>query len=337
MTALELRDLHHRYGAVTAVAAVDLALQPGEIVALLGRSGCGKTTLLRAIAGLLVPTSGTVELGGVVVADQGRERVPTERRGIGLVFQDYALFPSLSVAANVGFGLRGSDPERVRGLLERLGLSELASRRPAALSGGQQQRVGLARALAPRPSVLLLDEPFANLDSALRLELGALLREAVREEGTAALLVSHDRADALSLADRLVLMAPSEAGGRVIREGAPAAIYRDPQITEAALLTGEAWFLPAPRLLQGPVEGIAGLPSGPSQGGARLCVRPEDTVFVAGEGPARVRHAAFQGAVTHLLLEHPALKAPILAANPEPAEPGQSGSVEVRRWAWVSD
>lgn len=336
MTVLELRGLVHRYRHVPAVGGVDLAVESGEIVALLGRSGCGKTTVLRAIAGLIVPTGGQVRLGDRAMAEGGREIVPTERRGVGLVFQDYALFPSMSVGHNVGFGLHGREPERVDSLLERLGLAELRARRPAELSGGQQQRVGLARALAPRPSVLLLDEPFANLDGPLRMELGALLRESVRAEGAAAVLVSHDRADALALADRLVLMAPGPRGGTVVRQGHPVEVYRDPRTDEAATLTGEAWFLAAQPIEHGAQTAIGAVPTVRGAPSARLCVRPEHTRFVPGPGEARVRHAAFQGAHTRLLVEHPALDVPAMASFDGTMQVGERGAIHIAEASWIA-
>lgn len=336
MTALSIRDLRHSYGATPALGGVDLDVAPGEIVALLGRSGCGKTTLLRAVAGLVTPGGGSVELAGRKVVDGGRELVPTERRGVGLVFQEYALFPSMSVVANVGFGLRGRDPARVASLLDRLGLSGLSERRPAALSGGQQQRVALARALAPRPSILLLDEPFANLDGALRVELGALLREAVRAEGAAALLVSHDRADALALADRVALLAPGPDGGVVIRDAAPVQAYDDPRSIEAALLTGDAWVLAGEAAGAGARTSIGDVPVAAGSPTGLLAVRPEGASFTAGDGPARVRHAAFQGATTLLLVDDPRLLEPALIAHPAPVPAGAAGSIRIGRGAWVA-
>jgi iron(III) transport system ATP-binding protein len=336
MTTLSIRELRHSYGATPALGGVDLDVAPGEIVALLGRSGCGKTTLLRAVAGLVTPTGGSVALAGQLVVDGGRERVPTERRGVGLVFQEYALFPSMSVAVNVGFGLRGRDPARVAALLDRLELSDLADRRPAALSGGQQQRVALARALAPRPSILLLDEPFANLDGALRVELGALLREAVRAEGAAALLVSHDRADALALADRVALLAPGPQGGVVIRDAPPVEAYGDPRSVEAALLTGDAWLLAGEpdgsgaRTALGAVAEAGGEPTG------WLAVRPEGAAFTPGDGVARVRHAAFQGPTTLLLVDDPRLPHPALVAHAGPVPAGAAGDLRIDRAAWVA-
>jgi iron(III) transport system ATP-binding protein len=225
--ALVLEDVTHDYGAVRAVDRVSLTVGPGELVSLLGPSGCGKTTVLRLAAGVEHLQAGRVLLAGQVVAD-GRTAVPPEDRGVGLVFQDYALFPHLTVRDNVGFGLHrltaGERPARIDAVLEQMGMAGQAEAYPHMLSGGQQQRVALARALAPRPKVLLLDEPFSGLD--------ARLREAVRDEtlhilkstGTATLLVTHDSEEAMFMADRIALM----RGGAIVQEGTPAELYYHP-------------------------------------------------------------------------------------------------------------
>lgn len=236
---LRVQALGHRFGTTPVLDDLSLTVEPGEVVALLGPSGVGKTTLLRAIAGLLLPEQGSIWLGGEAVVEQGVERVPTERRRVGLVFQDYALFPHLDVAANIAFGMpRPVDEGRVAALLALTGLDGLAARRPHALSGGQQQRVAVARALATEPALLLLDEPFANVDPALRLALGERLAALIRAAGTAALLITHSREEALGLADRVVVLAPSAGGGRRAQLGTPEEVYRRPVSAVVAGLTG---------------------------------------------------------------------------------------------------
>jgi iron(III) transport system ATP-binding protein len=235
---LELRGVSHQYGDTAVLDGVDLRVAPGEFVALLGPSGCGKTTLLRAVAGLVTPASGTITLDGRVSTDAGEIRIPTENRGVGLVFQEYALFPHMTVTENVGYGLKESSSARVNGLLELVGLAPLAHRLPASLSGGQQQRVALARALAPRPSLLLLDEPFANVDAALRDTLGQLLRRVAKEQGASVLMVTHDQEAALSMADRVVVLEPTDQGGVVIQDDVPITVYQQPQTENVARLTG---------------------------------------------------------------------------------------------------
>jgi len=241
MTACPLRidRLSHAYGATPVLHDVSFDVQPGEVVALLGPSGVGKTTLLRAIAGLMVPDAGALWLHGERVVDDGRITVPAERRRVGLVFQDYALFPHLDVAANIAFGMpRPIDAQKVQQLLDLTDLSGLGTRPPHALSGGQQQRVAVARALAADPALLLLDEPFANVDPALRLELGERLHRIVAGSGKAALLITHDRDEALGLADRVVVLTPSERGGVVAQVDRAETVYRQPASGVVAGLTG---------------------------------------------------------------------------------------------------
>ena len=206
---MEVRGLWHRYGSTSAdwtLQGIDLALHPGELVGLLGPSGCGKTTLLRLIAGFEVPSLGAVCMHGQPVATAQRW-LPPERRGVGMVFQDYALFPHLTAWENTCFGLRrGQDTSRAAWLLELLGLERLTKRYPHELSGGQRQRLALARALAPAPAVVLLDEPFSNLDVEVRLRLRSELPAVLSRCGTSGVLVTHDPAEALAICDRVAVM-----------------------------------------------------------------------------------------------------------------------------------
>jgi len=206
---VEVRGLWHRYSSANAdwtLQGIDLTLQPGELVGLLGPSGCGKTTLLRLIAGFEVPSLGEVRMHGQPVASAQRW-LPPERRGVGMVFQDYALFPHLTAWENTCFGLRrGQDTSRAAWLLELLGLERLTKRFPHELSGGQRQRLALARALAPAPAVVLLDEPFSNLDVEVRLRLRSELPAVLSRCGTSGVLVTHDPGEALAICDRVAVM-----------------------------------------------------------------------------------------------------------------------------------
>ncbi|MBD2128658.1 ABC transporter ATP-binding protein [Microcoleus sp. ZQ-A2] len=238
------------HSSYPAVANVTLTLQQGDLLGLLGPSGCGKTTLLRIVAGFEQPQSGIVELAGRPVAGGGYW-VPPEQRDTGMVFQDYALFPHLSVADNVAFGLKKSrDRSKVHGFKEKVkeaialvGLSGLEQRYPHELSGGQQQRVALARALAPRPALILLDEPLSNLDVQVRLRLRQEVRSILKETGTSAIFVTHDQEEALSISDKVGVM----RGGHLEQLGTPEEIYTHPASRFVAEFVTQSNFLPARR------------------------------------------------------------------------------------------
>ena len=240
MSSFSCQGLKKSFGEVLAVDGFTLEAPSGAILALLGPSGCGKTTALRLIAGFEHPDAGTVEVGGRTLAGPGAF-VPPEQRKIGVVFQDYALFPHIDVAANVAYGLgRRPDPEPVRRALELVGLVDAASRSVHELSGGQQQRVALARALAPTPDLVLLDEPFSNLDASLRDRLRQEVREILLEAGVTALFVTHDQEEALSLAETVAVM----RDGRIEQVGSPEEIYSRPVNRWMAEFVGEIEVLP---------------------------------------------------------------------------------------------
>lgn len=246
---ITFRGVTKRYGrqGPPAVSALNLEVPRGEVLTVLGPSGCGKTTTLRLAAGFEHPDEGEIILDGRVVAGRG-VRVPPEERGVGMVFQDYALFPHLTVEQNVAFGLHRFDlrtrTRRQREVLELVGLSDLARRFPHELSGGQQQRVALARALAPMPLVVLLDEPFSNLDADLRDHVREDVSRIIREAGITAIFVTHDQKDALAISDRIAVM----KGGRVEQVGAPRVVYQRPATEFVATFLGRA------NLLAGVVE-----------------------------------------------------------------------------------
>jgi iron(III) transport system ATP-binding protein len=236
--ALRLQAVSHRYDGLIAVDDVSIDVGAGEIVCLVGPSGCGKSTLLRLAAGLEEIQQGDIWIGGRHVAGNGRS-LPAERRGVGIVFQDYALFPHLNVLDNVRFGLSGMAARdqrgRAREVLGQIGMDGLREAYPHMLSGGQQQRVALARALAPQPKVMLLDEPFSGLDVTLRQQVRDETLHLLKENGTATLLVTHDPEEAMFLADRIALM----RAGRLVQVGAPVDLYCAPANTFAASFFGE--------------------------------------------------------------------------------------------------
>ncbi len=246
--ALDMTGIRHAYGGIQAVDGVDVAVAPGEVVCLLGPSGCGKTTILRLAAGLEDIQEGEVALDGQRVAGAGTN-LPPEKRGVGLVFQDYALFPHLDVMGNVTFGLTGwpSGDRIARAIevLDMVGLADLAKAFPHELSGGQQQRVALARALAPKPRVVLLDEPYSGLDARLRDRVRDEVLHILKSSGSACLMVTHDSEEAMFMADRIAVM----RGGRIVQQGSPADLYCAPADAFVAAFFGEV------NLVEGQVHG----------------------------------------------------------------------------------
>jgi iron(III) transport system ATP-binding protein len=285
MALLELRRVGKRFAddRPPAVDDLSLSLEAGRILALLGPSGCGKTTTLRLIAGFEVPDAGEIALGGRLVARTGDGGVPPEERSVGVVFQDYALFPHLNVEANVAFGVsrlpRAERRARVARMLELVGLEALASRYPHELSGGQQQRVATARALAPAPTLLLLDEPFSNLDADLRAQMRDEVQRLLRATGTTAIFVTHDQEEAFTIADEVGVLNQ----GRLEQLDAPETIYHHPATPFVAEFVGAADFLPGLVTPQGIVTeiGVFGNVEGREPGEkVRVMIRPDDVTFV---------------------------------------------------------
>ncbi len=290
---VSIRGVVRRFGDVVAVNEADLEAERGELVALLGPSGCGKTTLLRLIGGLDLPDAGAISVDGTLLNGPGTF-VPPERRRVGMVFQDYALFPHLDVAANVAFGLaRGVDKRgRTAELLELVGLPGLQKRMPHELSGGQQQRVALARALAAEPRLLLLDEPFSNLDPSIRTRVRGEVRELIRAVGITAIFVTHDQDEALSLADRVAVM----VSGRVLQQGSPRDIYSSPATRTVAEFIGQPNFLP------GEADGMSVTCelgtfalSRPASGPVDVMVRSEDIVRAPEGREATIEQVSYFG------------------------------------------
>ena len=277
---LRMRGVSKQYGAETAVEDLTLSVRDGELLTLLGPSGCGKTTTLRLLAGLETPTAGTITIAGEQVAAPSGA-TPPEERSVGMVFQDFALFPHLTVRENVAFGLTERPPaareERVAELLDLVDLAGLGDRTPDQLSGGQRQRVALARALAPEPELLLLDEPFSSLDVGLRAEMRAEVRQIIDATGVTAISVTHDQTEALSISDRVAVM----NGGSLEQIGAPETVFQRPATRFVASFLGEPGFLSATVGDQvttpfGTIERDRLVGTPPETGPVDLLVRPDD-------------------------------------------------------------
>ena len=283
---LSLDNISVGYGGPIVVRDVSLEVEQQEFVTVLGPSGSGKTTLLRAIAGYLRPATGTVTIAGTIASNE-RTWLPPERRRIGIVPQEGALFPHLDVAGNIAFGLRDKKNARARvaEMLEMVDLSGLEKARPHELSGGQQQRVALARALAPAPSLVLLDEPFSSLDASLRIDVRTEVRRLLADIGTTAILVTHDQEEALSIADRVAVM----SSGRIEQVDAPWTVYDDPSTLNVARFIGDLVELPVTEMQGSSAHTAIGwVPirdhRESESSSRRVVLRPEQLVLVADRG-----------------------------------------------------
>ena len=301
-TLLEVTALHHGYNGHRVLKDFSLSLVRGQIGCVLGPSGCGKTTALRCIAGFERISAGRIAVNGQEVSRAGRT-VPPEQRRIGMVFQDYALFPHLTVSENVGFGLRHLDAaaraRRIGELLELIGMSRAAERYPHELSGGQQQRVALARALAPQPQLLLLDEPFSNLDVDLRERIGLEVRDILKQQNMTAILVTHDQQDSFAIAEDIGIM----RNGRIEQWGSPYDLYHRPATRFVADFVGQGAFLPGTVLADRRIQlelGVfqANVPGDwPTGTVVDVLLRPDDILHDdASRMQAQVLYKAFRGA-----------------------------------------
>ena len=299
MSLLSLTAVTKRYGAVTALDGASLNIAAGTLTAIVGASGSGKTTLLRLIAGFEPPDAGTIAFDGSEIAGPSRF-VPAHKRGIGLVAQEGALFPHLSVGGNIGFGMEQRSAAAIDALLEAVELSPaIKTRMPHELSGGQQQRVALARALARRPKLMLLDEPFSALDAGLRANMREMVKRRLTEEGVTGILVTHDQQEALSFADQLAVL----EDGKVVQAGSPRELYLQPRTEMLAKFLGDAL------LIDGKVEaGETETPLGrvrvgraTADGEVRVMLRPEQIRLVSwseGTPTAEIMASSFEGPVT---------------------------------------
>ncbi|MGB3410329.1 MAG: ABC transporter ATP-binding protein [Microthrixaceae bacterium] len=318
-------------GTTPVLAGVDLQVASGSTVSLLGPSGCGKTTLLRTIAGLEVPDRGIIELDDRVLSGPSDFIAPESRR-IGMVFQDWALFPHLSVGKNVGFGLPRSerkDSTRIREALDMVGLGGMEDRSPATLSGGQQQRVALARALAPRPAMLLLDEPFSNLDASLRSQVRGEVHRLLTDLGVTTIFVTHDQDEAFVLGDSVAVM----SAGQIVQVGSPEQIYQQPVTPWVARFVGDANFV-AGRADGNVAETILGpLELGRSLSGpVEVLIRPEDLAIRPGDtntSTGTVTMVEYLGHATRYLVDCDGVSLAVRRQSTPILERGQRAAVEI--------
>jgi ABC-type Fe3+/spermidine/putrescine transport system ATPase subunit len=345
MTSIRIVEVEKRFGSVRALKGVSLAIEPGELFTLLGPSGCGKTTLLRTVAGFNRQDSGDIFLGDELVND-----APAHRRETGMVFQNYAVFPHMSVFDNVAYGLRvrrlgrKDIAHKVDAALKRVRLDGFGARTPDKLSGGQQQRVGLARAMAIEPRVLLLDEPLSNLDAKLRVEMRGEIRDIQKQLGITAIYVTHDQEEALVISDRIAVM----EGGVIQQVGPPWAIYKDPANLFVASFVGSMNLVDAEILGPGPAgcvrvnaAGCELIAPAPAEGYGlrtiRIAFRPEDATDLAATGSvnevrAIVKTASFLGSAVSLDLELGGRSILVERARPGTADilaPGSTASFAV--------
>ncbi|WP_315785261.1 MULTISPECIES: ABC transporter ATP-binding protein [unclassified Bradyrhizobium] len=331
MSFLELDRVGKSFGPNTAVEEFSLAVSKGEFVSFLGPSGCGKTTTLQMIAGFLDPSHGAIRLEGKDLV-----AVPPARRGLGIVFQSYALFPHMTAAENVAFGLemrkvsRREREERVRSALALVGLAGYEDRHPRRMSGGQQQRVALARALVIRPSVLLLDEPLSNLDARLREDMQIELRQIQRNLGTTTILVTHDQIEAMSLSDRIVVMSK----GRIEQIGTPQQVYEQPASAFVAQFLGKTnEFSATVDRVSGQPRLVAGTWSAPAPAGVAgpvtVSVRPERISFGNAGLAGRITSRIFQG--NHWLFQCDTECGPaiVIRQNDGQSQPEQGAAVHL--------
>lgn len=346
MANVRLENIRKSFGNVKVLHGISLDIASGEFVSLLGASGCGKTTLLRTVAGLETVTSGTVVIDGQTVTD-----LPPEKRDIAMMFQSYALLPHLSVAENVRFplrmrniGSREEQAERVETALETVQLGHLGDRKPRQLSGGQQQRVALARAIVSKPKVLLLDEPLSNLDARLREDMQVELIEIHKRLGLTTLFVTHDQEEALSLSDRVVLL----NAGRVEQQGTPAEIYTRPATEFASNFLGSANIIPA-TIETDDAGSVAVLADGQrlqlspgesARGPARLVLRQEDiAIGKSGDIAGEVRTRVYLGARNRYVLALAGQPVRVLSGNDRVFASGEkvSLSIDPRRIRIITD
>ena len=305
-------------------------------MAILGQSGCGKTTLLRDIAGLEKPSSGSIVVRDQEVLRSGVSRVPAAKRGVGMVFQEFALFPNLTVSQNVAFGMSAHNKGRAESLLKLAGIDHLGARFPAELSGGQQQRVALVRSMAPNPRLLLLDEPFANVDAHLKQHLGQALREMLAQDGSSAVFITHDQNDALALSDCVAVMTQHDGGSKISQIGSPTDVYLKPDSIQVAELTGMVNLIQTTASKQSTTIGELRLDLYYDyQGQITLMIRPEQLHFTPDpNGSVTIEGCTFHGAYSLLNCSVGGHKLKVQHAHPLPLKTRGHLKSEQPLWFW---
>ena len=341
---LTIKQLSHEYGEHAVLDKVDLSLKDAEFLAILGPSGCGKSTLLRAIAGLVETHAGQIQLQHTIFNDNGNIIIPAEKRRVGFVFQDYALFPFLTVRENIAFGLKTKNGtlskteinSRTEELLALIGMQAFASRLPSQLSGGQQQRVAIARALAPRPKLLLLDEPFANVDSGHRQVLAEELQILTRHEKVGVILVTHDRHEAFALADRVAILQSNHQGASILQCDSPEKVYQQPKNKVVAAMTGPVSFVPAQANGNLAQTDFALIPLvNPSTAQGTVIIRPEMVSFVENpQGTFEIASKEFYGYCYRCKCQSRDTNISVLCQTQKAPKIGARGDLVIEQACW---
>ncbi len=333
-STLKIDNLTCHYDKQTVLKSLSLEVEKGEIICLLGASGCGKTTLLKAIAGLLPLANGTIRLNQTLL-DDGHTRLPPEQRHIGMIFQDYALFPHLTIAENIAFGLSGSSAEekksRVEEMLDLVHLSGYQNRYPHQLSGGQQQRVAIARSLAYKPDLLLLDEPFSNIDTQVRHDLILQIRKIFKSQGVTAIFVTHSREEAFAFSDKMAVM----NNGVIEQFGETTELYHFPSSPFVADFLGSGSYLSATKITESCFASVLGKVAAQSQQPietgqpCRLLLRPKNVIITKNEqGNAQVTEQQFMGDHYRYIVEAGGNR--LIATATEPVSPGDKVDISIK-------
>lgn len=341
MTLLKIQNISHHYGHTQVLKDINIELRQGEMLGILGASGSGKTTLLRSVAGFVNPQQGTITIGSQAVLENGHASVHVEDRNIGMVFQDHALFPHMTVSENILFGIHEHPDrhERCDSLLKLVDMAAYAQRYPGTLSGGQQQRIALVRALAPKPTLLLLDEPFANLDANLRHQMAQEVREILKSTHTTAMMVTHDKNDALTMADQLAILQTPQTtvASSLVQFDTPSNLYNHPVNQVAAQLTGTCTCIHARANEKSAQSELGTVPlQNTIEGECLVVLRPENLEFKPSrDGPCMLTHRNFFGGLIQWTLKTPCGDVILHTSPHDNFDIGQSGHLSYLKPCWA--